>query len=207
MRDESNLSRVSASSACVADANCRITNHQQPRLDATVYDTHVYVAVLVETSQAFEGRFNVFGRNVSYFLGFQDTHQPPVAVAVVHQKQTVTLDDIGLAFHGRCEAVEGIDQVKVDGFVRDGQRRGTVVIVHVVISILPVRVVFQDRMLFVRGVTYVRMVGVFCSVNLIAKVVGVLSDRTADRAVVSGLHGEEAVVQRDAVSRILAIKG
>jgi hypothetical protein len=47
--------------------------------------------------------------------------------------------------------VEGIDEIKVDGLVRDGKGRGAVVVfVHVVgVCALAVRVIFEDGMLLV----------------------------------------------------------
>ena len=94
--------------------------------------TYVDVAVLVESGQTFEGRLDILGGNVTNFLGLEDANKPPVAVAVVHQEERIALYDICLAFDCGSEAVEGIDEVEVDGLVWDGEGGGAVVVVHVV---------------------------------------------------------------------------
>ena len=79
--------------------------------------------MLVEPGETFEGGLNVFGGDVANLLGLENTDQPPVAVTIVHKEKRVALDDVGLTFNGGSKAVEGVDEVEVDGFIWDGQGR------------------------------------------------------------------------------------
>ena len=88
--------------------------------------------MLVQARQALKRRLDILRGYVADLLGLQDAHEPPVAVAVVHEKEGVALDDIRLAFYGRCEAVEGVHKIEVDGLIGDRERRRAVIVVHVI---------------------------------------------------------------------------
>ena len=124
-------------------------------------NTYVNVTVLVETGKTLKGRLYVFSRDIADVLCFEDADQPPVAVCVVHEEETVALDDAGLTLDGRSKAVEGIDQVKVDTLVWNGEGRGAVVVfVHVVhLAVIGIGVVLEDGMFFIRCTTGAVLVG------------------------------------------------
>lgn len=77
--------------------------------------------MLVEAREALEGRLDVLGGYVTYLLCLENAHEPPVAIAIVHEKKAVAFDDVGLALDSRCEAVQGIYKIKVDGLVWNGE--------------------------------------------------------------------------------------
>ena len=75
----------------------------------------------VESCQPFKRRLDIFGWYIPHLLGLEHTNKPPTAVTVVHQKQAVPLHHIRWALDGSCKAVEGVHEVKVYRFVRDGE--------------------------------------------------------------------------------------
>lgn len=92
--------------------------------------TYIHVAMFVESREALIRSFDVFSGNVPDLLRFQDANEPPVAVAIVHEKQAVPLGDICLSFDGCDECVERIDEIKVDGGIWDFRDRAAVVFIH-----------------------------------------------------------------------------
>ena len=84
--------------------------------------------MLVQSCETLEGGFNVFGRDVAYFLSFENANEPPVAVAVVHQEEAVPFDDIRLTVHSSCKAMQSVHEVKVNGLIRNRERGRTVVV-------------------------------------------------------------------------------
>ena len=91
-------------------------------------ETDIDVAVLVEPGETLEGSLDVLCRDVTDFLGLEDADEPPVAVGVVHEEEGIALDDVCLALYGGGEGVEGVDEVKVDGLVGDGEGGRAVVV-------------------------------------------------------------------------------
>lgn len=69
-------------------------------------NAHVDVSVFVEPGQTLEWSFNVLCWYITDLLGFEDPHQPPITIAVVHQEQAISLDDIGLTLYRCCKAVQ-----------------------------------------------------------------------------------------------------
>jgi hypothetical protein len=128
-------------------------------------NTYVDITVLVETRETFKRRLDIFSRDIAHVLCFEHAHEPPITVRVVHEEETVALDDAGLTLDGRGEAVQGIHQVKVDALVWDGEGGGTVVlVVHVVhLAVVGIGIVFEDGMFLVgcaAGTILVGCVGV-----------------------------------------------
>ena len=76
--------------------------------------------MFVQPGETFERRLDVLCGNVTNFLGLENTDEPPIAVTVVHQEETVAFDDVRLSLHDNSEAVQRVDEVKVDGFVWNG---------------------------------------------------------------------------------------
>lgn len=105
--------------------------------------------MFVQPCETFEWGLYILCRNVTDLLCFEYTDKPPIAVAIIHEKQAVTLDDVCLALNGGSKTVKSVDQVKVYGLVWDGEGGGAVVVVHVVVSILAVRIILQYRVFFV----------------------------------------------------------
>lgn len=99
--------------------------------------------MFIEPRKTLKGRFYVFRGYIADFLRFEDTNEPPVAVTVVYEKESVALDDVRLSVYGSRETMEGIDEVKVDGFVgyREG---GGAVVIDIVFAVIAVRVVVED---------------------------------------------------------------
>ena len=112
------MSLASLISCCVARESCTYvsTNAKQYELA-----THVDILVLVQARQALKRRLDVLRGYVADLLGLQDAHEPPVAVAIVHEEKAVTFDDVCLTLYCCDEGLNGVDQVKVDGFGGDGQ--------------------------------------------------------------------------------------
>jgi hypothetical protein len=116
--------------------------------------------VFIQPRQTFKWCLDILRRDITDLLGLEDANKPPVAVTIVHEEQTIALHYIGLAIDGCCEAVEGIDEIKVYGLVGHRQRRGIVVVVEVFLMVFPIRIVFEYRVLFVVGSIVVRGVRV-----------------------------------------------
>lgn len=84
--------------------------------------THIDVAMLVQSRQAFERRLDVLGRDVADCLRLQDAYQPPVRVGIVEQGETVALGDARLPFNRGHEVVESVDMFEIDILVRYRRR-------------------------------------------------------------------------------------
>lgn len=74
----------------------------------------IYVPVLVQTSQPFGGSFDMFGGEIADAAVFHDTHQPPVAVAVVEKNHGITLGCVRLPFDRGNKGVEGVYEFEID---------------------------------------------------------------------------------------------
>ena len=61
-----------------------------------------------ESGKTFKQRLCFCGY-ISDFLSIEDADEPPVAVAVIHQKEAVTTEDTRLSVHSCDETVEGVD--------------------------------------------------------------------------------------------------
>jgi len=136
--------------------------------------------MLVQACQTLERGFNVLRWDVSNLLSFKNAYEPPITIAVVHQDQTVPLDNAGLTLNRCGKAMERIDQIEVNRLVwnREGWRA-------VVLSILLLAVIFgvflnHRVLLFVRMVllslTKMRFV---VRDNLLAQVKGILACGTS----------------------------
>jgi hypothetical protein len=66
---------------------------------------YINISMLVEPGETFEWSLYVFSRYITDFLCFEYANEPPVAIAIVHQDETVAFYDTGLALDGRCETV------------------------------------------------------------------------------------------------------
>ena len=64
-------SRVSSSSAWVADASCENVSMMHAA-DSVGWETHIHIAVLVETRKSLKRGFDVLRRDVAHFLGLED---------------------------------------------------------------------------------------------------------------------------------------
>lgn len=73
--------------------------------------------MFVQPRETFKGRLDILCRNISDILGLEDTDEPPIAVAVVHKEQAIALDYAGLTLDCGCEAMQRVDQIKVDRFI------------------------------------------------------------------------------------------
>ncbi len=51
---------------------------------------------------------------LTYAAVFYDTHEPPIAVAIVEENHRVSLSRVGLAFDGSHKGVEGVDEFEID---------------------------------------------------------------------------------------------
>jgi hypothetical protein len=61
--------------------------------------------MFIEPRETFEWSLYIFCWYITDFLCFEYANEPPVAIAIVHQDETVAFYDAGLAFHGGGEAV------------------------------------------------------------------------------------------------------
>lgn len=89
--------------------------------------------MFIQSSQPFERSFNVFSWNVTDFSSLEDSHEPPVAVAVIHEDEAVSLDHICLTLHRGDKRLNGVYEIKVDGFAWNRQRRRTIIFIQVLI--------------------------------------------------------------------------
>jgi len=61
--------------------------------------------MLIEPRKTLERRFYIFCWYIADLLCFENAHEPPIAIAIIHQDEAVAFDDAGLAFDGCGEAV------------------------------------------------------------------------------------------------------
>lgn len=99
--------------------------------------------MFVQPRETLKGRLNILCGDITDILGLEDTDEPPITVTVVHKEQAIALYYAGLTLYGGCEAVEGVDQIKVDRFIGNRKGRGTVVVfVHILnVAVFCIRVI------------------------------------------------------------------
>jgi len=76
--------------------------------------TYINIAIFIEPCETFEWSPDVFSWYVANLLRPENTNEPPVAIAIVHQDEAVAFYNAGLTLDSRSEAMERVDQVKVD---------------------------------------------------------------------------------------------
>ena len=91
-RDFKNPSCISA---CVAEASCD-TSYFENILNVV----REHIAMLIESSKTLERHFYILCWYIADLMCFENAHEPPVAVAIIHQ------DEAGLAFDCSTIAVK-----------------------------------------------------------------------------------------------------
>ena len=69
--------------------------------------TYSDVSVFIESGETSKRHLSYCGY-ISDFQSLEDADEPPLAVAVVHQKEAVTTDGIRLSVYGCSETLEGV---------------------------------------------------------------------------------------------------
>ena len=70
--------------------------------------------MFIKSCRPFKRRLDIFRGYIPHLLGLERTNKPPIALSV-------HLHYIRLALDGSCEAVEGVHEINVYRFVRDGE--------------------------------------------------------------------------------------